>query len=154
MRCNINRGDLLVAAKGEEDRTAKASSGETTSTDTASSETTSEQSTTEDLAAQTTEPSILPTSTSEPEPSPALSGGAIGGIVAAAVVGVMGVAGLLFWFYRRRKRSNANRALSQPIINQYYHDQHMKQQGVYMDPQPAELADQQRPIELDGHHRR
>lgn len=153
VRCNINRGDLLNAAKAEDDKTAsgESSATEASSTEPASS-TASEQTTTNSAEAQATEAETLPMSSS------GISGGAIGGIVAGAVLGIIAITGGLYWYYRRRTKMRdeaVNLAQSQSMIAQYQQEQHMKQQGMYADSQQpiAELADQRRPVELDTHYR-
>ncbi|KAK7414113.1 hypothetical protein QQZ08_012554, partial [Neonectria magnoliae] len=131
VRCNINRGDLLVAdaaANGKSSTTEEAS----TSTEEASSASTESATSTESEASQTTEPETQTTSaTATPDDKTTLSGGAIGGIVVAAVAGIVGICGLGFWFIRRRDKKAAYEAANQspqPSIPQYYQDQQLKYQ--------------------------
>jgi hypothetical protein len=168
VRCNINRGDLLVADAGQNGKSSTTDVSSTIEASSTSAEAAS--STTIDPESQTTSS----TSHSDDKSRPIA-----GGIVVAAVVGAAGIAGLVFWLLRRmrKKYEAANQSPPQLTIPQYYQDQQMKyqqqQQGYYhmgdqyggytysgtlhgqqqMQPQPpAELMDQRPPVELDRRH--
>ncbi|KAM5351137.1 hypothetical protein ACJ41O_003860 [Fusarium nematophilum] len=156
VRCNIDRGDLLANGKAEQDT---AVSGSETSSTTAP-----HVSTTTAHKAQPTDPttSSPAASSSGSSSSSSLSGGAIGGVVVGAVAGAIGMAGLLFWLLRRRKTAEdeSTNALPQQMKPRHHQQENLDQQGGYMygQPQaPAELMDQQRPVEMDaesGHRQR
>ncbi|KPM43653.1 hypothetical protein AK830_g2865 [Neonectria ditissima] len=139
VRCNINRGDLLVAHAAKNGKSSVTEEDSTRSTEEASTSTESE-------AAQTTEPKAETTSaTAVPDRKTRISGGAIGGIVVGAVVGIAGICGVLFWFFRRREKKvtyEATNQSPQPPIPQYYQDQ----QGKYQQ-QPEQQQQQQQQSE-------
>jgi hypothetical protein len=169
VRCNINRGDLIEAAKSAEAKTAS------TSAATASSSSTTAPISTTASAAQTTAPesqAANPTGSAD-DKSTGISGGAIGGIVVGAVAGIALIAGLVWFFMRRSKKAKSEAAGQtpnpQPSIPQYYDDQQAKyqqqqQQGYWpqaspdqsaytYSPPPSELMTNHPPVELDsGYH--
>ncbi|KAF7563991.1 hypothetical protein G7046_g127 [Stylonectria norvegica] len=169
VRCNINRGDLLVAAQASEDATSttatstEASSSTEAASKTRLTSTTASEAKTATAESQTAGPTE--TSNSSSSSSSSISGGAIGGIVVAVVAGIAVVAFLIWFFMRRSKKAKyeaAHQTPQQLSIPQYYDDQQQKyqQQGYYPDGQggyvhsppqpPSELADQRPPVELDA----
>ncbi|CAM1505158.1 Fc.00g107950.m01.CDS01 [Cosmosporella sp. VM-42] len=167
VRCNINRGDLLVAAKASGDAESKSA----TSTQTSSSTKTTSSTTTSSAEPKTTVPESQATQTSETATpkSSSISGGAIGGIVVGVIAVVGGAIGLAIFFMRRSKKAKYEAANQTPnhTIAQYYQEQQLKhqqqqgywpqgspeQQGGYgysPQPPPSELPDQRPPVELDA----
>jgi len=76
------------------------------------------------LPANSSGSSSSPSAPAEADDSPAISGGAIAGIVVGAIAGLAIVGGLMWFFMRRRKQSPSNKAMSQapntPLP--HYHD--------------------------------
>ncbi|KAI9166538.1 hypothetical protein HJFPF1_02645 [Paramyrothecium foliicola] len=177
VRCNINRGDLLVAdaAQKEKDKQTESStsSAPPSTTSTATTSEATESSTTASSSASTTESTESGGATSGADNQTeggnrSNNGGVSGGTIAGAVVGGLGgvalVAGLVFFLLRRRKK-HAYEAASQgqPTIPQFYEDQAAKyqqqsyyhqqggspHQGYMYSPPPTELHDRRTVAELD-----
>lgn len=165
VRCNINQGDLRVAAEAEESKAKSTSTSKTASSSTTISTTSSAEAET-----QTAEP----TQTQEPAPKNGLSGGAIGGIAGGIVGGLATMAGLMFFLFRRIRTAKDEEP--QLTIAQFYEQQQMKQQYGYsqkeishdqysgspggytstppLNSSPVELAGVRDPVELDASHYR
>lgn len=126
-------------------------------------------------ASKTVDPEAQTSSTTSTpdDESTTLSGGVIGGIIVAGVVGIAGIGGLAFWLVRRSRKAKheaANQSPPHPSIPQHSQDQQLKyrqgqqgysqngppnQYGGYMHPQqqpqpPTELMDERPPAELDS----
>ncbi|KAL6404163.1 hypothetical protein AUP68_13547 [Ilyonectria robusta] len=171
VRCNIKRSDLLVADAAAN---GKSSTTESSTTEALSTSTEALMSTSAD-ASKTVDPEAQTSSTTSTpdDESTTLSGGVIGGIIVAGVVGIAGIGGLAFWLVRRSRKAKhgaANQSPPHPSIPQHSQDQQLKyrqgqqgysqngppnQYGGYMHPQqqpqpPAELMDERPPAELDS----